>query len=98
MSNTFVLYDGRAKLGDPYEASVLDVAQSEESAKQSGRENWRNYDAIWYEYEEVIVDEVLANKHPGLEVGKPMLTNGKERWDIPPATDLEKKHNRLAHV
>ncbi len=43
----FILFDGRAKDGDTDDASVLDTAEDEHEARQSGREDWEGHDAIW---------------------------------------------------
>jgi len=48
----FILYDGRAKMGEPSEASIMDTADTEEEARKSGQEDWKDYDAIWYEYQD----------------------------------------------
>ena len=71
MSKIFLLYDGRAKLGDEDDANVMDVAHSEEEARESGEVDWGGHDAIWYEYDD-----------PG--EGK-TIRDGKKRWDLPPA-------------
>ncbi len=56
----FVLYDGRAKGGDPDDAMVLDTANSaSEARKASGM--LHEYDAVWYEYT-IGADGVTAEK------------------------------------
>lgn len=48
----FVLYDGRAKLGDYTIATVMDLANTEAEARSEGSTTWAGYDAIWFEYGE----------------------------------------------
>lgn len=69
MAKSFILFDGRAKSGDSSDATVLDTADTEEEAIESGKVDWRKYDAIWYEF------DLEGNN----------LVNGKPRWDLPPA-------------
>lgn len=73
MEKLFILYDGRAKMGDTDEAWVLIVANSEAEARKDG-EDYRDQDAIWYEYD--------------VKPGSNELINGVDRWDIPPSSDL----------
>jgi hypothetical protein len=54
----FVLYDGRAKLSDPDNASIYTTVYTERDAKYDGQEpSWQ--DGIWYEYD--IIDGCLEN-------------------------------------
>jgi len=82
----FILYDGRAKMPDNEEnASVMDTAETEAEAKAAGLGTWADHDAIWYEYD-------VYNRRPlGVprESKGPWLLNGRQRWDLPPAKDLE---------
>ena len=49
-AKVFILYDGRAKLGNTDEASVYTVANSEAEARGEGNDDaWQ--DGIWYEYD-----------------------------------------------
>lgn len=64
----FILYDGRAMSGDLDDASVMDTAETEEEAADTGRTTWAGHDAIWYEYHQ------QGDK----------LVNGKPRHDLPP--------------
>lgn len=53
---------------DTSEATVLVCANSEKEAREDGKD-FKNYDAIWYEYD-----------CKGKE-----LVNERARWDLPPA-------------
>jgi hypothetical protein len=73
----FVLYDGRAHF-DADEASVMDIASTEEEARDTGSSIWKDHDAVWFEY------DVAGDK----------LVNPRKRLDIPPGrrlTQTEKK-------
>jgi hypothetical protein len=72
----FILYDGRARRGDPEEASVLDTAATEDEARREGATTWAGYDAVWFEY--VKKDNAL--------------TMPKMRMDIPPARKNNKRN------
>jgi hypothetical protein len=47
----FVLYDGRAVYEDTDDCSVMDTASTEGEARASGEDLWKDYDAIWAEYD-----------------------------------------------
>jgi len=47
----WVLYDGRAKLGDTDIAAAMDTADTEHEARQALRDDWDGYDCIWAEYD-----------------------------------------------
>lgn len=64
----FVLFDGRAKLGDTDDATVLVTADSEEEARKDGR-HWAGYDAIWYEYD--VVKGVATNEKARWDIPVP---------------------------
>jgi hypothetical protein len=68
----FILYDGRAKLGETNDASVLCTASTEKEAREDTKELFEGYDAIWFEYD---VDK------------GDVLVNGKPRYDLPPCED-----------
>ncbi len=78
MPKLFLLYDGRAKMGEPEDATVMDTAHSEEEARRSGEQDWVEYDAIWYE------DDVDGDR----------LINEEARWDIPPAPVPKQKRRK----
>ena len=82
MRKLFILYDGRAKSGDPDEASVMDTARTEGEARKSSKTNWRDYDVIWYEYDEVTATEAIVQKHPGTKLGQLIFLNENPRWDL----------------
>lgn len=67
----FILYDGRAFVGNTEDASILDTAETEEEAIEAGKEAWEDFDAIWYEY----------------DVKGEELINEKQRPDLPPWGD-----------
>lgn len=46
----FILYDGRAKSGDPSGAFALDTAVDEDEAREAGVTTWVGHDAVWYEH------------------------------------------------
>lgn len=78
-NKTFILYDGRAKCGDPDDAAVLVTAESEEEAREDGQLDWKGHDAIWYEY------DLVGNK----------AVNGRPRYDLPPCSPVRmRKHRR----
>jgi hypothetical protein len=68
----FILYDGRAKFGDTEDAAVLVTAPSEQEAWNDSRTNFKDVDAVWFEY-----DLVPASNKYGREA-----TNEKMRPDI----------------
>lgn len=45
----FILLDGRAKLGDEDDATVMDTAETETDARKAGSSLWKDHDAIWSE-------------------------------------------------
>lgn len=47
----FVLYDGRAKFTGTDDATVMDTASSESEARRVSRTDWKEHDAIWFEYD-----------------------------------------------
>lgn len=83
----FILWDGRAKGGDTDDASVVDTADTEQEAREAGLTQWRGYDAIWFEYTEVIVTADNQDVYIGFELGETIVLGGDPRWDIPPASD-----------
>lgn len=44
----WILYDGRAEIEGPDEASVLETARNEREAIESGK-SWIGTDAIWFQ-------------------------------------------------
>jgi hypothetical protein len=71
----FVLYDGRAKLGDTDDASVLCSAESEAEAWDDSK-SFRDIDGVWYEYD--LMDEgedypVARNEKQRPDIGKGIL-------------------------
>ncbi len=75
-AKVFVLYDGRAKGGDTDRASALSSASSEAEARREGAEEWKGYDACWFEYDLVTKD------------GVDEAINERIRMDLPPNGDV----------
>jgi hypothetical protein len=82
----FILWDGRAKSGETDEATVLDTADTDEEARKSGLNEWHGYDAIWFEYTEIIVTVDNQAVYKGFELGETIVLGGDQRWDLPPAS------------
>lgn len=78
MGKFFILYDGRAKCGNPDDAVALDTVESEEEAREYGEYNRKGYDAIWFEYDE-------DGEH---------LINATPRYDLPPCSPVRKRKHR----
>jgi hypothetical protein len=72
-TKVFVLYDGRAKVGDQDNALVITTAPTEAEAREVGETTFKSYDAIWFECDVVEKDD------------GDFLENGTPRWDLPPA-------------
>ena len=66
----FILYDGRAKSGDTDDASVIVIADSEAEAS-SDSEDWRDVDAVWYQYD--LVNGEAVNERRRDDIGKGIL-------------------------
>jgi hypothetical protein len=64
MKKIFVLYDGRAKDGDPDSAEVMGTAHSEQEALKASRT--AQHDAVWYEYD--VDGNRLLNGKPRLDL------------------------------
>ncbi len=45
--HVWILLDGRAKVGRQDEAHMLDLAETEEEAREAGETTWEDHDAIW---------------------------------------------------
>lgn len=70
----FILYNGRAKLGDTQRASICVTAFTEEEARKDGEEpSW--HDGIWYEYD--CVDIELRNGKPRWDIPPNSIKKGK---------------------
>lgn len=70
----FILYDGRAKFGDTDHAAVLVTASSEREAwRDSG--TFRDYDAVWFEYDLVAGEtgQEAVNENVRPDIGKGLL-------------------------
>lgn len=52
MKKQYVLYDGRARCGDPDDATVCDTAESESEVREQSDFTHENFpDSVWYEYD-----------------------------------------------
>lgn len=64
----FLLLEGRAKSGkdeDVDSATVMDVARTEQEARQCGQRDWGGYDAIWLDTQ---TDELRRDLPPAREL------------------------------
>lgn len=50
MANLWIIYDGRAASGDTDDASIFEACESRRDLKQA-LFNWRDYDAVLFEYD-----------------------------------------------
>ncbi len=66
---TFILYDGRARIGDTDDAGVIDTADSAKEARRLTRKEYEEYDYLWCEYD---------------RDSKNNLTNEVKRFDLSP--------------
>lgn len=110
---TFWLLDGRAKDPGQYDrASVLATARTEKEARDLGSSTFKDYDAIWFEYEVRKVhpkrDAAPKNGARSAAVGVgadgrmqviavESVCNPKKRGDIPPI-DREERRRRRAQA
>jgi hypothetical protein len=79
VTSMFLLYDGRAKGGDPTDAIVMTTATNEAEARREGETSWKGYDAVWYEYQFTTVE---GNGKHGLP--KSDKCEVLVRYDLPP--------------
>lgn len=59
MAKLFVLYDARARGGDPDDAAVL-VTENSASAAKTWRGDWPS-DSVWFEYDVAMDGKTLVN-------------------------------------
>jgi hypothetical protein len=74
----FVLYDGRARLEGPEGALVLDTAETEQEARETG-EDWDGMDAIWFERDKPRPDLPPADEESEEEFLQEMEKHGENK-------------------